>query len=651
MTEDYKTVHWMQQAQEEEDHQGTTRHNTDEENELLKVAKERFFNAMTEKTDYLNESWHTKWKRYDQIYRGQQWQEYIPEDRSAPVLNFTFAIIQSLLPRLTDNHPEVLLLPRTSPDDGPLAEMLQRIVGDHIWYHNRMHERVIPEAILHLLKYGTSILETRWDSELWDGEGDVAWGVVHPMNFFPDPRSYTIEGMEFCFTRVQKPTEFFIRNWPEKGKLVIEDQDWMDTENLQGRDADPKEPTASLTSYWFRDENGDLCVMYHAGDIVLEIKGGVYGGQKAIYEHNRWPFTKVCDYVADKEFWGTGEIELIEMLQNLINSYEAQIHDNTRLMANSQWLVNKLESGLDETDAWVFDNNPGGIMFTQNGGVERIPGMAIPHHVPQHQDKLVFWFEQILGVYDVVQGRRPEGVRAASAIIALQEAASVRVREKGKALAAGIREMTEMAISLVLENYDEPRTVRISGEHVPTTLNVREALRERVTDMAEEAGLLEETFDSPEGLPDFNLGGAPMGAEQAAEASPAAMGMGPMGGAPMGGAGPMGAPDMGMEGMPLGVDMEAEMAPEPQIPEEEVDRLMTVVKFPSFDVEVKVGPSIPYSQALLYEQSKEFFQLGIIDRQAVLEATNFPGREEILERMEQAEQQAMQAEAMGERTF
>lgn len=75
------------------------------------------------------------------------------------------------------------------------------------------------------------------------------------------------------------------------------------------------------------------------------------------------------------------------------------------------------------------------------------------------------------------------------------------------------------------------------------------------------------------------------------------------------------------------------------------------LKLPEFDVEVKIGPSVPYSQALLYEQSKEFFAIGLIDRQAALEAVNFPNWESVVARMDGAEAAAAQEERIGERTF
>ena len=578
-------VPWVKKRVDEFKNKDQRAANTKEENELLDLAQERWEIARSEKKDFTGRPLHQKWREFDLIYRGKQWREDVPEGKSTPVLNLTLAMIQAILPRLTDTYPKFIITPRRSPSDKKLADLLTG-VQDHLWYINYMQDKKMTELVLHMLKYGTAIIKPTWDPDMYDGLGNVRYNVVHPMNFFPDPRAYEIEDMEYCFTGVPKSLEYILRRWPDKGGLVVPDHDWADVEALQGRDQPSQEKTVTLKEYWFRDAEGQLCVMYYAGNVVLDVIGGELdreGDNRPVYKHNRFPFCKIVDYNGDKEFWGFGEIEVADVLQRLINAFEAQIIDNTRLMGNAQWIVNKVLSGLKEEDAWVFDNQPGRVIYTHNDGVRKEPGVPIPPHIPLHMDRLIDLLEQILGIHDVVQGRRPQGVRAASAIIALQEAANIRVRQKAKHIAVGLREMVEQSNSLVLEYYDKPRQVRLSGAEVPTTLDVRAALATQMLERGMAAGLVE-----------LDETGAPLPGED--------------------------------------------------------ERMIEELKFPELDVEVKIGPSVPYSQALLYEQAKEFYQIGLIDRRAALEATAFPNREQILKRMEQAELSALQ-ERVGERTF
>lgn len=549
--------------------------NTDKENELLTLAQERFVIASTAKVDRHKRNLHSEWEKYDSFYRSKQWGDIsTPAYKSTPVLNFTFSLVESIVPRLTESRPEVLVLPRQE-ESSNLAEILNQ-VNRHVWHRNKMQFK-LTELVRSGLKFGTSIIKTIWNPTYYGDEGEIVINIVHPMNFYNDPRAYEIKDMEYCFTKVPRSLEYIARRWPEKGQAVVDSADWEDTENI-ATTIESAEQISSVTEYWFKDEKGQVCVMYYSGNIVLSVIGGEYDkSNKPVYKHNKFPFTKFVDYSGDKSFWGFGEIEIVYVLQQLINSFEAQIIDNTRLMGNAQWIVDKMTSGLKEEDSWILDDKPGGIIYTQGGGVNRLPGVPIPSHIPQHMDRLILIMEQILGIHDVVQGRRPTGVRAASAIIALQEAANVRIRQKTRNLEGTLQEVAEQVNSLALEFYDNPRTLRLTNRSEFITLDVREALM----------GYAKQ--QSPQEFDDL----APVtpGRKRA---------------------------------------------------------VAQAMRFPAFDVEVSIGPSVPYSQALVYEQAKEFYQLGAIDQHALLSTTRFPNWEEIIARMTKQNEQMQMEELMVE---
>lgn len=575
---------WIKRKRERERARPEARaQNTDAENQLLDQALERWETARESKCDAQGRPLHQKWRDLERFYHGQQWTGPRPAHKSQPVLNFTHGLVESLLARLVDSTPEAIMLPKRDPEAVELARMLTQIQR-YLVYYNRLEE-LVDEAGRLALIMGTAIFKTVWDPDALEGIGEVKYTVVHPMNFFADPRAHDVRQLDYCLVSVPKSIEYMVRRWPEKGHLVVPNLDWTHTEPGEGADPSAREESALLHEYWFRDEAGDICVMYYSGHTVLGVIGGVHdGSHEPVYRHNRFPFARFVDYPRPKMFWGAGEVEVIMSLAQLVNSFEAQIIDNTRLMAHAEWLINKRESGLREEDAWIFAGRPGQPIFTVNGGIMKLPGAPIPAHVPVHQERLIQAMEQILGVHDVVQGRRPVGVRAASAIIALQESANFRVRRKAKQLSYALQEMIDQGNWLILEHYTEPRRVRVGGSNLPVTLNVREALTQRVFAMAEAAGLA-----------------------------------------------------------PAGVALD-------QLAPEQLDALMQEIKFPEFDVEIKVGPGLPYSAAMLYEMSKEFFQLGVIDQQALLEATNFPNREAIIARMSGQQVMGM-GERVGERTF
>ena len=118
----------------------------------------------------------------------------------------------------------------------------------------------------------------------------------------------------------------------------------------------------------------------------------------------------------------------------------------------------------------------------------RVP---IPQHIPEHMERLIFMMEQLLGIHDVVQGRQPSGVRAASAIIALKEAANIRVRHKTKHLGAALSELVQQSNSIMLEFFYEPRQVRLAGAEEPTTLDVRGAMNPVMLARGIQAGMVQ----------------------------------------------------------------------------------------------------------------------------------------------------------------
>jgi hypothetical protein len=68
--------------------------------------------------------------------------------------------------------------------------------------------------------------------------------------------------------------------------------------------------------------------------------------------------------------------------------------------------------------------------------------------------------DTVSGIHDVTQGRRPTGVTAGIAIESLQEAAQTRLRLAAKFVEFSHKLAAEMMVSMILQYYTEPRTIR-----------------------------------------------------------------------------------------------------------------------------------------------------------------------------------------------
>jgi len=70
------------------------------------------------------------------------------------------------------------------------------------------------------------------------------------------------------------------------------------------------------------------------------------------------------------------------------------------------------------------------------------------------------------------------------------------------------------------------------------------------------------------------------------------------------------------------------------------------IYFP-FHVEIQTNSSLPLDKQSLANLSLRLAEIGVIDAQAVLETLRFPGREEIIERLNEIQEQMPQAEGGG----
>src|SRR5690606_34189665 len=67
---------------------------------------------------------HDKWRKYEQFYKNDQWSGIkVDKDRIKPTINYVFTTVESLMPYLTTNVPDPIVLP-TRPDTEETAKDL-----------------------------------------------------------------------------------------------------------------------------------------------------------------------------------------------------------------------------------------------------------------------------------------------------------------------------------------------------------------------------------------------------------------------------------------------------------------------------------------------------------------------------------------------
>lgn len=186
------------------------------------------------------------------------------------------------------------------------------------------------------------------------------------------------------------------------------------------------------------------------------------------YLQDKIPYIKTDSNTDTSNFWAYSVIEQIEILGKEINKKISQVAAYIDKTVRPTLIMPKT-AGIDEH---MISNLPGQVWYPTNHVVSQfirymqIPSLPSDFYV--YIDMLLRLVDNITGIQDVTEGRKPKGISAASAIIALQEKAQTMFREKIRNNDMALEEKGRMWISLAQNWYTEERTIRLSGRALET---------------------------------------------------------------------------------------------------------------------------------------------------------------------------------------
>lgn len=182
------------------------------------------------------------------------------------------------------------------------------------------------------------------------------------------------------------------------------------------------------------------------------------------YLYDKYPYLKSDSNTDETNFWGYSIFEQLEILVLEINKKVSQIAAFIDRTVRPTLIIPKI-AGIEKHEV---TNLPGQAWFPQNHiAAQFIRYLSIPN-LPsdfyKYLELLLKLVDIISGIHDVTQGRKPAGVTAATAIMALQESAQTIFRDKIRNLDTLIEERGRMWVSLAQNWYTESRMVTMSGK-------------------------------------------------------------------------------------------------------------------------------------------------------------------------------------------
>jgi hypothetical protein len=484
----------------------------DEHRRLLRDVLEAFEAADQARSQYVD-----RWQRYYKLRRS--WLKRKKNDwRSKVFIPVAFWNIETVLPRLVAQLPKAIVK-GVEESDVPGAEAMEDLLD---WAENRSGLFLeLVKATKSALTYGTGILKTYHrqvkkrfirpagyaspqqapapmvDPETGgpmvdvDGEplvaspnGQQASGepdtyevydgpaaeYVDIENFWPAPEATGMDDTRHAFERQFRDMSH-IAEFVKKGVYRM-------PENMGPSDFTSEEEPAQLRAAsvelgsMAKDPTHKPVELLHMWTeeriITVANRKAILRVQTNPFQHGEIPYVRIVDYLVEGEFWGMGEIEPIEGLQDVMNALVNQRIDNVKLSMDKMFMVMK-NAVADLRD---LRTRPGGIIEVDTSNTGTLEQAIMPLDFGDvtssafvEVEQIERFIEKVSGITGYQQGTDAPSLNdTATGIALIQEAGNTR--QGFKTVLAEMTGLTRLARqfgSIIQQFWDTERMVRLVG--------------------------------------------------------------------------------------------------------------------------------------------------------------------------------------------
>ncbi len=571
-------------------------------------------------TQDFRKQWPTNYKF---VFGGQQWPLQRPEWRFSEVVNTTWSDIMTEVAIQTDARPKTDFTP-TEPSDIPFCEMLKQI-NDINWNKYSWNE-LIAQNIMDAKWCHVSHCEVIWNPELEGGLGDIEHKVLDPYGCYWDPMARDEDSCRYFIYLEPTPTEKLKKEYPELESQITSDIDVIDfnqfgnkvdytsdqvgfnlSNGVRGRRPTPdnkrfgSEPMTMKVRVWLKDESIEEMV-----DEKQDETGTV---RKEYILKKKYPYGRYIEFVnntvlCDRENGvKMPDGSVIPYKHGMIPIVRFVNYSYPREYAGENEVTHKMGPQIVRNYVWSFildtmkqASNPKEIFSAANREASEMssnePG-------------------QVLVLSDPAGYKREPGLGIPAGLQFILDASDKNSDKVGGTMDV-MRGAVDPSIGsgVMLDTYVE-------------AAQVRPRMKARTTDKSLQrigkldASLILQFYTAPRTFAITNKTGWPKFVSFFVT-------------------------DDGQGGQVAKITSSEpnDQGQYTQSPEQQIQ----IKGLP--DIQVTTGSSIPFQKGVQYNRDKELFQLGVIDQEAILDDIEYPKRDEILQRMQKAAQEAAQNKAM-----
>ena len=402
------------------------------------------------------------WKlRHWDLVRGQSEDA---AERPEPTSAWLFNSISHKHADIMDNCPEPNVLPREMQDEQD-AQTLSSILP--VVFERNSYEETYSDAAWYKLKHGFVPKGVFWNKELEDGTGDIEVSFVDALNLFWEPGITDIQDSRNFFNVSLQDDDLLEQQYPDlKGKLqskIVDVKQYVYDDNV-----DVSEKSVVVDWYYKRKTPEGKTILHlckFVGEHVLfasENDPGQY--PNGIYEHGEYPFVFDVLFPEEGTPTGFGYIAIMKSPQMYIDKMSQAILENTVMYSKPRWFSKK-NVGINK-EQYLDWSQP---IVDVEGDIsdERLQPITvnpISNTVLNVLQMKIDELKETSANRDFNQGGSGSGVTSGAALAVLQEAGNKTSRDM---ISASYRSFTKecyLAIELIRQFYDEPRTFRITGD-------------------------------------------------------------------------------------------------------------------------------------------------------------------------------------------
>ena len=375
-----------------------------------------------------------------------------------------------------DAYPEPRILPREE-DDGAEAEMLSAIIPC-VLEQNRFEE-TYDEAMWRKMKSGTAVYKIFWDREKLNGLGDISVECVNLLNLFWEPGLSDIQKSRYFFHTELCDVDVLRERYPELLGNGVKGDGFMTARFLYDDCVGTENKATVVEVYYHKNVEGKNTLQYvkFVGDTVLfatenetEEQTDALGRTRpplsvtGLYDHGLYPYVFDSLFPIEGSPCGYGYVDICRNPQTEIDMLKTCFVRNARVGSVPRYF-SRGDGTVNEEE---FLDLEAPIVHSA-GGIDENALRPIAHQtLDRSYLDLLKWdvneLRETSGNTETASGNLSNGVTAAAAIAALQEASGKGSRDSTLSSYRAYARLIELCIELIRQFYQMPRAFRILGQ-------------------------------------------------------------------------------------------------------------------------------------------------------------------------------------------